>query len=68
MSGDEELLDTIEQIRQDKFPEVPAELVKEIALIEANYTENRQEAYRRIAQAVDAYLQKQAAAKDAGAN
>ncbi len=36
MTGDEELLDTIEEIRKSKFSHLPADLVKEIALIEAN--------------------------------
>ena len=66
MTGDEDLLDTIEEIRKEKFADVPAELVKEILLIEANYTENRVEAYRRIEKAIDAYLEKQAATKEAG--
>jgi hypothetical protein len=66
MTGDEELLDTIEQIRNAKFADIPAELVKEIVLIEANYTDNRVEAYRRVAQAIDAYLEKQASATEAG--
>lgn len=66
MSGDEELLDTIEQIRKDKFSELPAELVKEITLIEANFTDNRQEAYRRITQAIDTYMERLAAEKETG--
>jgi hypothetical protein len=66
MKGDEELLDTVEQIRKAKFPDVPADLVQKLLLIEANYTENRVEAYRRIEKAIDAYLEKQAAAKEAG--
>lgn len=66
MTGDEELLDTMEQIRKAKFADVPAELVKKIVLVEANYTDNRVEAYRRIEKTLDAYLEKQAAAKEAG--
>lgn len=68
MTADQELLDTIEEIRKKNFADVPAELVREIVLIERDYTENRQEAYRRVAQAIDAYLEKIAAAKEAGVN
>ena len=66
MTADHELLDTIEEIRKRKFPEVPAELVEQIASIERNFTDNRQEAYRRIGQAIDAHLASQASAKKAG--
>jgi hypothetical protein len=65
MTADQDLLDTIEAIRKKQFADVPAELVMEIVRIERDYTENRQEAYRRIAQAIDAYLEKAAAAKEA---
>ena len=44
MTPEEELLDTIEEIRKQKFPDVPADLVKQIVLIERDYTDNRQEA------------------------
>ena len=65
MTAEQELLDTIEQIRKQKFPEVPAALVEQIALIERDFTDNRPEAYRRISQAIDAYLDNTAAAKKA---
>lgn len=66
MSGNEELLDTIEQIRKEKFADLPADLVKEIVLIEADFTDNRQEANRRITQAIDTYMEKLAAQKETG--
>ena len=53
---DQDLLDTIEEIRMQEFPEVPAELVKQIVLIERDFTENRHEAYKRISQAMDIHL------------
>lgn len=65
MTPEQELLDTIEKIRQQKFPEVPADLVKQIVLIERDFTDNRQEAYKRISQAIDAYLDNSAAAINA---
>ena len=58
MTAEDDLLDTIEEIRKGKFPDIPAELVKEIVLIERDYTDNRQESYKRIAQAIDAYMAK----------
>lgn len=63
MTPDQELLDTIEEIRQKKFPSVPAELVKQIVLVERDFTENRQEAYKRVSQAIDEYLDKNPPAK-----
>jgi hypothetical protein len=53
---DQELLDTIEEIRKQKFPELPGDLVRQIVLIERDYTENRQEAFKRVARAIDEYL------------
>lgn len=57
MTPDQEMLDTIEEIRKQKFPELPTDLVKQIVVIERDFTENRQEAYKRISQAIDAYLE-----------
>jgi hypothetical protein len=56
MTPEQELLDTIEEIRKKRFPEISPELVKQIVQIERDFTENRQEAYKRITQAVDAHL------------
>ena len=58
MTHQDELLDTIEEIRKKSFPELPPDLVKEIVLIEQNFTDNRQEAYKRIGSAVDVYLKR----------
>ena len=59
MIHQDELLDTIEEIRKNSFPELPADLVKDIVLIEQNFTDNRQEAYKQISSAIDAYLSEQ---------
>jgi len=53
---DQELLDTIEEIRKKHFPEIPADLVKQLVGIERDFTENRAEAYKRITQAIDSHL------------
>ena len=56
MTPEQDLLDTIEEIRKSKFADIPAELVKQIVLIERDYTDNRQEAYKRITQAIDTQM------------
>jgi hypothetical protein len=58
MTPEDELLDTIESIRAKTFPDLPADLVKQIVLIERDFTDNRQEAYKRISQLLDEYLTK----------
>ena len=61
-----ELLNTIEEIRAKQFTDLPAELVKQIAVIERDYTDNRQEAYKRIAAAIDAHMAATMPPKQAG--
>jgi hypothetical protein len=56
MTPEQELLDTIEEIRKKRFPEISADLVKQVIGIERDFTENRSEAYKRIAQAIDSHL------------
>ena len=56
MTPEQDLLDTIEEIRKNQFPDIPAALVKQIALIERDYADNRQEAYKRITQAIDTQM------------
>ena len=63
MTPEEELLDTIEKIRAEKFADLPADLVKQIVLIERDFTDNRQEAHKRISQVIDTHLDKNAPAK-----
>jgi hypothetical protein len=66
MTPEEELLDTIEKIRADKFADIPADLVKQIAIVERDFTDNRQEAYKRISQIIDAHIDNAAANKKGG--
>lgn len=56
MTPEQELLDTIEEIRAKRYGDLPADLVKQIVQIERDFTDNRQEALKRIGQAIDAYL------------
>jgi hypothetical protein len=58
---EQELLDTIEKLRQEKFPQLPAELVQRIVEIEREFTDNRSEAFKRITQAVAQHLETQSA-------
>ena len=67
MTPEQELLDTIEEIRKKNFPEIPAELVKQIVLVEKDFTDNRPEAYRRIEQAITDHLSKHPVTEKAGA-
>ena len=53
---EQDLLDTIEEIRSKSFPELDSDLVKKIVLIEKDYTENASEAYKRISEAIDEHL------------
>jgi uncharacterized protein involved in exopolysaccharide biosynthesis len=56
MTPDEELLDTIEEIRRDRFPNLSAALVKAIVATEQEFPDNRSEAFRRISDAIDEQL------------
>jgi hypothetical protein len=55
-TSEQELLETIEEIRAREFPGLPADLVKQIVMIETDFTENRHEAYRCVSQAIGEYL------------
>jgi hypothetical protein len=56
MTPEQELLDTIEEIRKKRFPEISPDLLKQVIQIERDNTENRTEAYKRITQAIDSHL------------
>lgn len=58
---EQELLDTIEKLRQEKFSDLPADLVKRIVEIERDFTENRQEAFKRITEAIGKHLEQHTA-------
>lgn len=62
---EQELLDTIEEIRKKRFPEISADLVKQVIGIERDFTENRAEAYKRVTQAIDAHLAAQSTTQEA---
>jgi hypothetical protein len=56
MTPEQELLDTVEQIRKKRFPEISADLVKQVIGIERDFTENRSEAYKHMIHAIDSHL------------
>lgn len=47
---------TVERVRAERFPALPADLVATILTIEAECVENRSEATRRAAAAIQAFL------------
>ncbi len=47
---------TVEKVRAEHFPSLPADLVETILKIEAECVENRTEATRRAGAAIQAYL------------
>ena len=59
---EQDLLDTIEEIRLKSFSEIDPDLVKKIVMIEKDYTENSSEALKRITEAIDTYLTPKAGA------
>jgi hypothetical protein len=56
MTPEQELLDTIEQIRKKRFPNLPAALVTAIVAIEQEFPDSRMDAFRRISDAIDNHL------------
>jgi hypothetical protein len=54
-----ELKDTVEAVRTEQFPSLPAELVSEILQIEAECVEARPEALRRVEAAIQASVARQ---------
>jgi hypothetical protein len=56
MTPEEELLDTIEEIRRKHYPTLSAELVKSIVRTEQDHPDDRSEASRHISEAIDQQL------------
>jgi hypothetical protein len=54
-----ELKTTILKLREEKYPDLPAELIDEILSIEADWIDDKGQAFRRVAQAVDKYMTEQ---------
>lgn len=50
------ILSTILELRQTRYPSLPEDLVKEIVSIETDYAEDRVEGFKRVNQALERYL------------
>ena len=66
MSDLAELIATVEQVRAERYPSLPPDLVSQILAIEAEHPDGRTEAMRAIKQAVFAALASQPAGGSAG--
>lgn len=56
----DDLLDTLESIRSERFPDLPAELIAQIVESEAEHVEDRGPAPRHVETLVDAWLERTA--------
>lgn len=52
-----DLQETLERIRVEKYPDLDPALVASIAEVQADYMESQSDAYRRIKQVIETYLQ-----------
>lgn len=52
----EELLRALETIRVEQYPDIPAELIREIVLTQFEYQDDRTEARRNTVKNIDDYL------------
>ena len=55
-----DLLETMETLREARYAELDAQLVRDVVAAQADYMANPAEAFKRISQAVEAYLQRRA--------
>ncbi|WP_299237221.1 hypothetical protein [Natronomonas sp.] len=53
----DELMAALESIRQEEFPEIPADLVEEIIRIEEETLEEREKTQSRISEVVESQLE-----------
>ena len=51
-----DILSTILELRQTRYPSLSADLVKEIVSIETDFAEDRTEGFKRVNQALERYL------------
>jgi hypothetical protein len=60
-----DLKTTIERLRAQKYPDLDSSLVNDLISSQANFMDNNSEAYKRILQCVEVYLQKDGEDKNA---
>ena len=51
-----DLSETVQKLRDEKYPDIPEDLVAEILVVETNFLETQAESSKRIARAVETYL------------
>lgn len=52
-----DIIETLESIRQEKYPQVPPNLVKEIIEAEYETLENRDQSLNRVSNLIESYLE-----------
>lgn len=52
-----DIIETLEAIRQESYPDIPSDLVKEIVEAEYETLENRDESLDQVSGLVEAYLE-----------
>lgn len=52
-----DLKETLEKLRTEKYPDLDVQLVSEIVDIQADFMENQSDAYKRIKQVVEKFVQ-----------
>ena len=56
-----DLVDTLEMLRTKKHADLDAELVNDVVTAQADFMDNPNEAFKRISQAVESYLDRKEA-------
>ena len=56
-----DLVDTLETLRAQKHANLDAELVKDVITAQVDFMDNPNEAFKRISQAVESYLDRKEA-------
>lgn len=64
MRGTERLLAAVERIRAERFPELPAELVEHLLMIESAHMENRDVAKAQVQTAIDTFIRTESKAHE----
>jgi len=53
-----DLLETLERIRVEKYPDIPAEIIREIAFIQFEHQDNIELRFTKTQKAIDQYITK----------
>lgn len=55
----EDLIETLEEIREEDYPDIPKSLLREIVEIEYDSVEKRSEAQNRVDEIVDSHIEEE---------